>query len=640
MKRDLHKLIAFIAMLFLPFALFAQYVDPAYGIRIDESFEKGIPASWTQENVSGSVNWIVESQNLTYPNGASDSLARVAFRNTSGVTNKAVTRLVLPPVEVASLFQPILIFSHAQDKWSGDFDSLRVICRTSPDGEWKSLVGFNSYISKWQRDTVFLPAQNYVQIAFEAADNLGRGVVIDDVIIRSTPSCFAPEDLYTSGATNHSITVNWMGSFDAEYFYVKLSKTPLTDNELASSTTELVCDTTTDGVSIFFDGLTRGTRYYCYVRAQCEHEISEWVSVEFKTANIATVPDTITFEKDPKVSLASGSPFFMEGWYYEGSHPDYKPYGNAYLTDSKSYSSPSSNASLAFTYYTSSNKLAYSGYNGAIPAGAWAYVATPEFPVDVKDLQITFQTLIYYEYVADQFSIIVGVMDDPEDRSTFVPIKTIHNTRQFIKEEYVVTFENYTGNGRYIAFMSEFEKTNHFNIDNLIIEPRIDRPGTVQFDVMMPTASTMQFKFEQPYDSFEVAVTTTAYQIDRNCEDYPDSLGIFKRAIMPNMGTIEDLKPGTRYYIFARGIKDGKKGVWTLRRQVNMPSRLDVETFPYFFDFGKLATTTVVETNGYTASSVKISRLPKFIVNHLNKKTPSKVFLCWEFFYYKKITTV
>ena len=110
-------------MLFLPFALFAQYVDAAYGIRIDESFEKGIPAGWTQENVSGSVNWVGESQNLTYPTGAADSLARVAFRNTSGVTNKAVTRLILPAVDVASLFQPILVFSHAQDKWSGDFES-------------------------------------------------------------------------------------------------------------------------------------------------------------------------------------------------------------------------------------------------------------------------------------------------------------------------------------------------------------------------------------------------------------------------------------------------------------------------------------------------------------------------------------
>ena len=604
-------MIAFVAMLFLPLALLAQTVDPAYGIVIDESFERGIPADWTQESVSGSMVWVAENSDLTYPNGAADSLGRVAFRNTTSVTQKAVTRLILPAKDVSGLFQPILIFSHAQDKWSGDFDSLRVLCRTSPDGNWNTLIAFDSYISKWQRDTVFLPAQNYVQIAFEAIDNLGRGVVLDDVVVRSTPSCFAPEDLYTSGVTNHSITVNWMGSFDAEYFYVKLSKTQLTDNELADPTTELVCDTTTEDVSILFDGLTRGTRYYCYIKAQCEHEISEWVSIEFKTANIATVPDTVTFEKDPNVNLASGSPYFMEGWYYEGSHPDYKPYGNAYLTDSKSYSSPSSNASLVFTNYIYNSKLSYSGYLGALPAGSWAYVATPEFPVDVKDLQISFQTVRYCAYDAEQFSIIVGVMDDPEDRSTFVPVRTIHNTRQFIYEEYVVTFENYTGNGKYIAFMSDFSKTNHFNIDNLIIEPRKDRPGTVQFDVMMPTASTMQFKFEQPYDSFEVAISSVAYQIDRNCEDYPDSLGVFKREVIQNMGTIEGFNPGTRYYIFARGIHGGKKGVWTLRRQVNMPSRLDASTFPYFFDFGKLATTTTIEMNGYAGSSLKIPKIVK-----------------------------
>ena len=610
MKRDLHKLVALLAILFLPFALFAQTMDPAYGIVIDESFEKGIPADWTQENVSGSISWVAESTDLAYPNTASDSLARVAFRNTTGVTQKAVTRLILPVKDISGLFQPILIFSHAQDKWSGDFDSLRVVCRTSPDGPWNTLTSYRDYISKWQRDTIFLPAQNYVQIAFEGVDNLGRGIVIDDVVMRSTPSCFAPEDLYTSNVTNHSIMVNWMGSFDAEYFYVKLSRTPLTDNELADPTTELVCDTTTEDVSILFDGLNRGTRYYCYVKSQCEHEISGWVSIEFKTANIATVPDTILFEKDPNVNLASGTPYFMEGWYYEGSHPDYKPYGNAYLTDSKSYSSPSSNASLVFTNYIYNNKLSYSGYLGALPEGSWAYAATPEFPVDVKDLQITFQTVRYCPYDADQFSIIVGVMDDPEDRSTFTPIKTIHNTRQFIKEEYVVTFENYTGSGRYIAFMSEFEKPNHFNIDNLIIEPRKDKPS-VQYDVIMPTASSMQFKFEQQFDSFEVAISSVAYQIDRNTDEYPDSLGIFTRKVIKNMETIEGLNPGTRYYIFARGFDGEKRGVWTLRRQVNMPSRLDVTTFPYFMDFSKLATTTVVEMNGYTASSVKIPKIVK-----------------------------
>ena len=174
MKRDLQKLIAFLAMLFLPFALFAQYVDAAYGIRIDESFEKGIPAGWTQENVSGSVNWVAETQDLTYPNGASDSLARIAFRNTTGVTNKAVTRLVLPAVDVSLLFQPILIFSHAQEKWSGDFDSLRVLCRTSADGEWKTLTAYDNYIAKWQRDTVFLPSAETVRRKRSHRTNQGR----------------------------------------------------------------------------------------------------------------------------------------------------------------------------------------------------------------------------------------------------------------------------------------------------------------------------------------------------------------------------------------------------------------------------------------------------------------------------------
>ena len=110
MKRDLHKLIAFVAMLFLPFALFAQFMDPAYGIRIDESFEKGIPADWTQENVVGSIAWLTENSDLAFPNTAADSLGRAAFRNTTGVTQKAVTRLILPPKDISGLFQPILVF--------------------------------------------------------------------------------------------------------------------------------------------------------------------------------------------------------------------------------------------------------------------------------------------------------------------------------------------------------------------------------------------------------------------------------------------------------------------------------------------------------------------------------------------------
>ena len=117
MKRELRKNLAIlVAMFFLPFVLLAQNTENPFGEVLRESFESGIPETWVQENVSGSVNWIVESNNLTYPNGAVDGNNRIAFRNTSGVTNKSVTRLILPAVDVSALFQPILAFSHAQEK--------------------------------------------------------------------------------------------------------------------------------------------------------------------------------------------------------------------------------------------------------------------------------------------------------------------------------------------------------------------------------------------------------------------------------------------------------------------------------------------------------------------------------------------
>ena len=104
------------AMFFLPFVLLAQNTQPEYGVVIDEGFENGIPATWTQENVTGSINWIVEKTNLTYPDGTAEGEARLAFRNTTGTTTKAVTRLILPAVDVAAYYQPIVVYSFAQEK--------------------------------------------------------------------------------------------------------------------------------------------------------------------------------------------------------------------------------------------------------------------------------------------------------------------------------------------------------------------------------------------------------------------------------------------------------------------------------------------------------------------------------------------
>ena len=130
MKRDLHKLIAFVAILLLPLSLFAQ----EYGRVLTESFEDGIPQEWLQEKVSGDISWVVESGG-DRPTGAFDGEKRVAFRNVSGKTTKAKTRLVLPAMDISQIYQPILVFAHAQDKWTDDFDTLKILYRTSSESD-------------------------------------------------------------------------------------------------------------------------------------------------------------------------------------------------------------------------------------------------------------------------------------------------------------------------------------------------------------------------------------------------------------------------------------------------------------------------------------------------------------------------
>ena len=114
MKRKLQRMLAFVAMLFLPFVLLAQNLDKVYASVIDESFENvtgELPEGWTQVNINSDINWVIESgDGLSHPKGAFDGAKRIAFRNTTGVTKRAITRLILPAVDITELFEPILVF--------------------------------------------------------------------------------------------------------------------------------------------------------------------------------------------------------------------------------------------------------------------------------------------------------------------------------------------------------------------------------------------------------------------------------------------------------------------------------------------------------------------------------------------------
>ena len=139
---------------------------------LNESFESGISASWSQENVnntSAAVIWVLDESSAN-PTGAKDGDHRVALRAEDNSEPYCV-RLITPVLDLSAVNNPQLSFAYAQPKRGGQFsDTLSVYYRTSSTGEWQLVRKFEDYQALWAEVTITLPAAAKVatcQLAFE-----------------------------------------------------------------------------------------------------------------------------------------------------------------------------------------------------------------------------------------------------------------------------------------------------------------------------------------------------------------------------------------------------------------------------------------------------------------------------------------
>lgn len=433
-----------------------------------EGFEDDtVPANWTQEYGSGmQESWAVEQSGASlYPEKAFKGNGLVALRNTTGQTQRFKTKLVTPVIDLTEVFQPILVFSHAQMQYAGDVDALVVYYRTSATARWVELGQYTNKTKGWVNDTIGLPAASATyQLAFEGVDNLGRGVALDEIIVRPMPTCDNPSNISVDGLTSHSATLRWNGSLDTDSFRVVVATTPQTN---VDSLIDVVADEYVYDFQWMKDGLNRNTLYYVYIQANCDGSESDWAAFSFRTKNLSDVPYEQNFNKD----------------YVQGivTHVDYWTHGTSILNEDGSMAFPpfvnqaTASGSLKNYSFTQTTALVFAGATSTstvIPAGHYVYAATPELNVDkVAKLQATFWGTCY-QSVGDEYEsgLIVGVMNDPADFSTFVPVDTVYVTTSQAFDRFTINFDQYKGEGKYIAFASNFmEKENIFFMDDLTI---------------------------------------------------------------------------------------------------------------------------------------------------------------------------
>ena len=296
MRKHVFLMLSMAAMLLMPMFSNAQTVY------FTDGFENGLDAGWTQEYYNAATGqWVTETPDisqpwktesaaegtLTYPNGAAKGSGRAYFRQEAAAgknvqTTGYRTRLITPKMNLSGGYQPILRFYHAQAKWTADFDTLRVYYRQGAETQWELLSEYTSYIQKWTFEEIDLKrtGDDY-QIAFEANENMGRGIVLDSVIIRTKPQITTPHDMAFYDMRDNGINLTWEASKDADSFRVVVAEIDLDLNVYAQnidSVKYIVLDTvvSSDKEDVRLENLAGGRTYYMQVQSIGEFENSAW----------------------------------------------------------------------------------------------------------------------------------------------------------------------------------------------------------------------------------------------------------------------------------------------------------------------------------------------------------------------------
>ncbi len=146
-----------------------------------------LPNCWTQENVDGTLNWIVR-------NGSPSGLPAKAhggkynalfYEGESSFSNACM--LISPEFNLTSLNNPMLRFWYSSGKQGQAQDELKVYYKTSTASDWVLLETYNTNSMPWKEKTLELPeASSTYYIAFEGTEMNGKGISLDDISIEES----------------------------------------------------------------------------------------------------------------------------------------------------------------------------------------------------------------------------------------------------------------------------------------------------------------------------------------------------------------------------------------------------------------------------------------------------------------------
>ena len=270
---------------------------------------------------------------------------------------------------------------------------------------------------------------------------------IDNITITSE-NCVRPTNLEVSNVLSDGATITITPGHDTDTEWEVM---------LVSDTTVTV---TTGTLTFDVTNLTPATHYTLYARTICGSGDTSVYSlpVTFNTecVRITSVPVTWDFESN-NIAGTNSYPLPACWTRQNGSYP------YAYDYD---YYAHSGNVCLYFYNYYQNRLVSMTEIDTNV--------------LDISNLQISFYAALSSSYYGAA-DLVVGVMTDPLDASTFTPVDTVSiSTNFYPSAPYEASLDGYTGHGSYIALMNSVGPDNYgsLTVDDITLEeiPLCSRP--------------------------------------------------------------------------------------------------------------------------------------------------------------------
>lgn len=260
-------------------------------------------------------------------------------------------------------------------------------------------------------------------------------VIIDNLLVESTPTCLSPNQLIATTTSHNSITIDWNERNGASEWIVVYGVPGFDpDSDTTAETTITKPYTIT--------GLSSNTIYEIYVRALCsETDSSAWNHFTAGTDCDVILQSQIPYSENfDHIGLDESA--LPECWKRFSTFDNSNP-----ILSTINHSSP---AAMRFTSDT----------------GTYSMLVMRAFEedIDLNDLVVRFQ----FRGWGDSPVLQVGIMTDGNDPASFTSVGThAQGFNDWRTGE--ISLASYSGEGRYLAFKAE-GAGNSFHLDDILID--------------------------------------------------------------------------------------------------------------------------------------------------------------------------